>query len=96
MDSHDQLDRKRANYTVLGSVISLALTFVAQLVVVVWFGGTYTAATTTKLDNVLDQVKSLNTNIYTREEARRDIQRLDAADTDIHRRLDRLEAKPGK
>ena len=91
MDTIENKDRRRTNWTVLAAVIAVCITFVGQLVGTVYWATTYTATTSVKLDYVISAVKELKDGNYTREEAKRDFERLQESDGEIRRRVQVLE-----
>lgn len=91
-------ERRHINYTVIVSVITLSLTFVGQLIVTIWFSGSFVATITEKqnftnqrLDMIQSELRAMQGRWYTQDDAHRDIQRLDARDVELSSRMDRIE-----
>lgn len=89
--SEEVVDRRRTNWIVLSSVVGLLFTFALQMGVTIWWAATYSATTSTKLDEVQRVLGRIESNAYTQSDAQRDIRRLEQKDSTIDDRVRRLE-----
>lgn len=82
---------RRVSWAAVVGCAGICFTFLVQLVATVWLGATFMATTNTKLDVLSDSMKSLTASAYTQDSARKDMLRMEEHQTDLERRIGRLE-----
>lgn len=92
MTEHEFNERRHINWPIVIGTIGMCFTFIVQLVATVWFGATFMATTGVKLDGLKDDLTALRTNAYTKEQAHSDMLRMEQRETDLDRRVLRVES----